>query len=1109
MRRTTGLGYSVGECYAELYRVLCESLVTLTEDCRLDFAGSFARFMHVVQTRELPKSQVAAINAFRGRARKGSGAVAEVELARFFHKDLEAVRNFVAVCLGDAKAGDVASSECLHPEDVDAGKEVHTAADEEKNDGQKAIRVAVDSWDAYYIYCTCDNDEGETLKVSYNNETNFLGNWKYLAGLLRQGSQLNLVHPYEKDGIVFPEIIIYEPDYLMDVSSIAASYEPFGATPYNYLLRKIEPQTPSRHKLLGNFASQLLDEELNGVRPYSESAKDFFCHNALQLVACANDLDGFHADARAQQSNIREILHTAFTEDGIIDAEKILLEPSFFCETLGLQGRMDLMQSDYRVLMEQKSGKKEYRTNGHVEKHYCQMLLYLAVLHYAFNLRNDEISCYLLYSRYADGLIKETVAPHLLFELLRLRNQIVWNEFHCSRGGIRLLEVLTIDKINTKNLCDRFTQQYLLAPMEQRLRTVQTASPLEREYFFRMFTFVQREHVLAKIGSSQKEASGLSALWNCTLKEKRLAGNIFSGLIICQICRTDDGSDGIIAIELLVPDDDADYMPNFRKGDVVVLYSYRKDEVPDVRRGMVIRASIETMATDHIRLQLRAAQKNETVFRQDADTRWAVEHDFIESTNTALYRSLFSFLQAPADRRQLLLAQRQPVCDTSIALLGDYSLGGTTPEFNELVLKSRQARDYFILIGPPGTGKTSFGLVNIMKEELAAGGSVLLLSYTNRAVDEICSKLVKEGLDFIRIGSRLSCTEAYHPYLLEEKVTACPNAQAIGRMLMSARIVVGTTTTITSYSELLGMRSFSLAIVDEASQILEPHLLGILSATYEGGCSVERFVLIGDHKQLPAVVQQGSEESRVEAESLRAIGLTDCRNSLFERLLRLNGEGSPLVHRFTHQGRMHEEVADFASAFFYENRLGVIPLPHQTAPLAFDTGAADGMERLMATQRFAFIDVPRPQRSASAKVNQAEAEVIAKAVAATYNIYRRNGRTVDAAETIGVIVPYRNQIAVVRREIARLCPLTDITIDTVERYQGSERDVIIYGFTVQYPYQLDFLTNNVFEEDGRIIDRKLNVALTRAREQMLIVGNNTLLSQNETFRNLISRCYQG
>ena len=93
----------------------------------------------------------------------------------------------------------------------------------------------------------------------------------------------------------------------------------------------------------------------------------------------------------------------------------------------------------------------------------------------------------------------------------------------------------------------------------------------------------------------------------------------------------------------------------------------------------------------------------------------------------------------------------------------------------------------------------------------------------------------------------------------------------------------------------------------------------------------------------------------------------------------------------------------------------------------------------------------------------------------------------------------------VRKEIDKygIPELHDITIDTVERYQGSERDIIIYGFTIQREYQMSFLTTNVFEEHGHTIDRKLNVALTRAKEHTIIVGNPTLLHKNKIFTQLM------
>ena len=86
-----------------------------------------------------------------------------------------------------------------------------------------------------------------------------------------------------------------------------------------------------------------------------------------------------------------------------------------------------------------------------------------------------------------------------------------------------------------------------------------------------------------------------------------------------------------------------------------------------------------------------------------------------------------------------------------------------------------------------------------------------------------------------------------------------------------------------------------------------------------------------------------------------------------------------------------------------------------------------------------------------------------------------------------------------------LSQLEDISIDTVERYQGSQRDVIIYTTGVQNRAELDFLTSNCFEENGDTVDRKLNVAMTRARKQLIMIGNAPLLRQNAIFSDLIAR----
>jgi superfamily I DNA and/or RNA helicase len=462
---------------------------------------------------------------------------------------------------------------------------------------------------------------------------------------------------------------------------------------------------------------------------------------------------------------------------------------------------------------------------------------------------------------------------------------------------------------------------------------------------------------------------------------------------------------------------------------------------------------------------------------------------------------MYSFFNATDDRKKLLLNLRQPEIDKSRKLNGEYG------SFNELVLKAKQAKDYFLLIGPPGTGKTSFGLVSILKEALReAGANILLASFTNRAVDEICSKLTKENIAFIRIGSELSCDAAYHNYLLCNKTAECKDVNDIRKMIACTNVFVGTTSALTSKQNLFNIKHFDLAIIDESSQILEPQLLGLICAQQNNRNAIDKFVFIGDYKQLPAVVQQTKDESEVKEESLRNIGFTNCRKSLFERLISLQKENNDLTYLMKRQGRMHPDVAAFSNMTFYENKLQPVPVTHQlqtTLPYhRFNRN--DVWENMIATKRMCFI-TSNSYQTTNIKVNTNEAEEIAAIIHAIWNIYKMNNKPFDSKQTVGVIVPYRNQISTIRKELSKydINELLDITIDTVERYQGSERDIIIYGFTIHKLHQLDFLTSNTFADNNEIIDRKLNVALTRAREQMFIIGNPIILKMDLLFSKLM------
>ena len=980
----------------------------------------------------------------------------------------------------------------------------------------ESTRIIVDHWDDTTIFGR--SDYGEDVEVPLPE------GYEYFLKLLKEGDLIN---------VVAGKILIYQPDYLVDISSVATCFESYADTPYVALLNRLKTTPPTRAIHLGNLASQFLDEVVHGKDvDYAESVTRFFHHNAIDMAAAEGIDASFHKDAREQLENIRIAIHeTLEKEVGRFDASQVLLEPSFFCEALGLQGRMDLLQRDYRVLIEQKSGKggfpsRDPDTPVYQEKHYVQMLLYMAMLHYGYErdgqpIRNSDIQSFLLYSKYKKGLVRLGVAPELLHRALMLRNQIAYCEMSYAKGGAEVLLRMKPEQLRRKEMSDRFWATWVRPEIERVLTPIQTATPLEQTYFLRMLRFVATEHVLSKMGHNNKEDSGFAAKWHSSLDEKLASGSIIDRLEIQELVKEESG---VVALKLTqqTADEAGIASLNFRLGDIVTLYAYENNTTPDIRKTIVHRGTIDEMYNEEshliINIRLRAPQSDEVVFAQRKNWSWAVEHDFYEASTTSLFRSLHQFLSAPAHRKSLILGQRSPEVDRGIELKGDYG------EFNDLVRGAMQARDLYLVVGPPGTGKTSFGLLNILKEQLLQGGSILLMAYTNRAVDEICSKLVEEGLDFLRIGSPFSCERPYRKYLIENRTKECKNIGEIRDLIDGCRVFVGTTTAITSASvSLFRLKSFDLAIIDEASQILEPQLLGLLSATKDanitntplfkgedgGGSSIQRFVLIGDHKQLPAVVQQSEEESKVTEQCLIDIGLTNCRNSLFERLYNktfpspfLKGrESSPFkgelerVFFLSKQGRMHAEIAEFPNNAFYEGKLGVVGLPHQLETI-------EG-------RRIEFIPVPKPDETESDKVNVNEARVIAREVV---KAIKEAGENFDPLKTVGVIVPYRNQIAAVRQAIneevnEEYSSLNQITIDTVERYQGSQRDVIIYGFTVQYQYQLKFLSSATFTDpvSGALIDRRLNVALTRAKKKEIIVGNPDILCHNEIFKNLIMR----
>src|SRR5574344_673146 len=309
------------------------------------------------------------------------------------------------------------------------------------------IRCIVQRWEGLLL--EAETAGGQAVVVDCTEHA-------YLHKMLRQGLQLNLLDSYVEGARVKPSIVVVEPDFLLDISAVARCFQStYGHHPLTYTAERLKSRANSQAILLGNFSGALLDDRINHPdSTLEESLATFFRTQALEMATCQPlDVATFMEDARLQAENIRQAVESL--SDSGYDRTKALLEPSFVCEQLGLQGRVDMMTDDMRLLVEQKSGRNSriercFRADGSTmlqqESHYVQLLLYYGVLRYNFGKSPDRVDIRLGYSHYpaGKGLLYVNFYRALFREAICLRNKIVATEMFIAREGFgRILPALT------------------------------------------------------------------------------------------------------------------------------------------------------------------------------------------------------------------------------------------------------------------------------------------------------------------------------------------------------------------------------------------------------------------------------------------------------------------------------------------------------------------------------------------------------------------------------------------------------------------------------------------------------------------------------------------
>lgn len=493
---------------------------------------------------------------------------------------------------------------------------------------------------------------------------------------------------------------------------------------------------------------------------------------------------------------------------------------------------------------------------------------------------------------------------------------------------------------------------------------------------------------------------------------------------------------------------------------------------------------------------------------QGVSSELGVQLYFDETSYKTMFSALSGVMKAKNNRlahlRDVLLG-KTPVSERKLFPVRFPWLNVTQEEAVNHVLA---AKEVSIVHGPPGTGKTTT-LVEAIYETLHRENQVMVCAQSNTAVDWISEKLVDRGINVLRIGNPTRVNDKMLSFTYERRFESHPDyselwgirkaireiqssfrkkshseketarnrlsrlrfrateleVQIDTDLFSEARVIA--CTLVGSANRVLTNHTFTTLFIDEAAQALE-------AACWIAIGKADRVILAGDHHQLPPTIKC------IEA----------ARGGLDRTLMQKVAANKPeAVSLLKIQYRMHEDIMRFSSHWFYQDELKAAPEVSQRGILAYDTP--------VVWFDTADCDFEEDRLSESmSRINKQEAVLLVEQLQ-TYIEKITKERVLDESIDFGLISPYKSQVQYIRGLIKRNAffkPFRKlITVHTVDGFQGQERDVIM----------ISLVRANDQGNIGFLNDlRRMNVAITRARMKLIILGDASTLTKHTFYREL-------